>query len=167
VHRDAGVVARKTGAVAVPQPQVASAPALQWVMTSTGPFLRLAMSRRKLEPVHADRMFDRYVFRCDGVRFAPRGVGARSLGKVSDRTPYAIERPAQIDRGWPRRVEPGVRARECAVAGIAIERERQTVSADGADQRAPRTHISRIASAAESASAIFVVTRRWGVHADR
>ena len=54
--------ARNTGAVAVPQPQVASAPALQWVITLTGPGLRARRCRgQEREPVLADRAVERDV----------------------------------------------------------------------------------------------------------
>ena len=56
-------------------------------------------------------------------------------GRLADGATDAIERPAQIDGGGPRRVEERVRVCERGVGGIAIERERQAVGADGADQR--------------------------------
>ncbi len=68
--------ARKSGAVAVPQPQVASAPALQCVITLTGPELAARDVAQQLEPVRADRVVDRDVLRANGVGLVPRGVGA-------------------------------------------------------------------------------------------
>ena len=87
------------------------------------------------EAMQADRAIDRHVFRGDGVRFAPGGVGTLALGQEGDGGAHAIERPAQVDRGGPRRIEHGVRMRERGVRGIAVERQRQAVRTDGADQR--------------------------------
>jgi hypothetical protein len=109
--------------------------------------------------MQADRVIDRHVFRGDGVRYAPCGIGALARREDRDGRAHAIERPAQVDGRRPRRVEQRVRLRERRIGGIAIESERDAVGPPrrSAERRAPVRD-----AAAVSTSASFVVTTACG-----
>ena len=91
---------------------------------------------QQLEAVRADRVVDRDVLGGRSRRLPPtRRRRARDGASGSDARADAVERPAQVDGGRSRRVERRVRARERGIAGVAVEREREAIGADGADQR--------------------------------
>ena len=120
----------------MPQPQVASAPALQWVITSHRARAPLRDAAQEREAVLADRVVDRDVLGRDRVGLVPGGVGA--LGRRAAARPSRARGRAP-SAGSPRsgRVASSAACalRERGVGRIAIERQREPVGADGADQR--------------------------------
>ena len=140
--------ARNSGAVAVPQPQVASAPALQWVMTLTGPGLALRDAAQQRDAVLADRVIDRRRPRRRSHR--PRATRRRrALRARSGDTCARTRSSAQRRLTAVGRVASSA-ACACASAssdGVAIERHREPVGADRADQRrAAHPHLANRAA---------------------
>ena len=79
---------------------------------------------QQLKSVNADRVIDGDVLARHVVGLAPRGCSALGKRQRGHYVAHAIERPAEVDGGWPRRVEGRMRFAEGRIAGIAIERKR-------------------------------------------
>ena len=133
------------GAVAVPQPQVASPRcngSSRARVQAPGGNLTQQRSRRGRSLVH------RLVFHGNRIGFAPRGVGARGDVEREDRVAGAIQRPAQVDGSRSRRVErrePSQARRRRVAVGASASPYAPTAPMSGSAD-----HIVRIMAAASA-----------------
>ena len=127
--------ARNTGAVAVPQAVAASAPALQWVITLTGPGLRRAMLRSSSSPMQPIAWL---------IATSSAPIASASRHAASARASVGSGATAARTRSSAQRRLTAVgrvaSSAACALAsvgvgGVAVERQRESVGADRADQR--------------------------------
>ena len=92
---------------------------------------------KDLEAVRADRAVDLDVLVGDSLGLRISGGGARLRGERGEKLADRIQRPAQVDRGRPRRGKLLVRGVERRVARILAHGEREPIGRRRADQRRP------------------------------
>src|SRR6056297_2928770 len=96
-----------------------------------------------LQPVHADHAVGLDILVADPRGLGEGGRGALGLGQAREGAAHLVERPAEVYRGWPGRVQYVVGFGQGAVRRIAFHLSRDTVSRRRADERrAPHPHVA-------------------------
>ena len=91
----------------------------------------------------ADRLVDGRVLVANLGGAAIGGGNARPARPIAHRRHHLVERPFEVNGGWPRSDEGCIGALDCLVRGVRLERKRDAIGRRRPDQRRA-AHLHRL-----------------------